>query len=241
MTRYRGRRASPFLRAACEEKETSMKTVSLAAVLPLIALSSVCSAIPLAPGQTAVADLMPDHPNEVPFFLGPDGQPAVGALPLFPIQGGYSPYIFRNTTNNHLTFTWDLSYGDPLRLQTITFTGYQGYTVDAGYQNALPLNLTIVPSTITRSLDGDSLTFFFGGGAPVAGKINLLIRTNATDYSGGSVALQFVNQDPLAGLDPLKAFSPAPFSTTAPVPELSSFSLLTLATASLVLRTRRRA
>jgi hypothetical protein len=204
-----------------------MKLTTLSAMLPLLALTTLSHAVTIAPGQTLAPNLLPADPNEVLLFSN--------SVPLPTINGGYTYSSRINTVTNDLGFRFALGYGINLELQTITVEGYQGYTVDAGY-----LGGSIIPTSVARSADGDSITFTFNP-APASGSIDLMLRTDASDTVVGTAELQFVNTAPLGGVSTsFNMYQPAA-NAVAPVPEISTLSGLLLATASLAFRYRRRA
>jgi len=96
-----------------------------------------------------------------------------------------------------------------------TTTDFTGFSTDVGYTLA-PINLLgdvgfVIPTSVDRSLGGDTVGFNFGpplGFPPGGDTLNLVIETNAIYYTAGQ--LNFID----GGVAAHAAFAP----TTAPEP-----------------------
>jgi hypothetical protein len=221
-----------------------MKLPTVAAALALAtlpALAPSAHAITLAPGQTATPDLLSLSPNDEDYYLYRDGIPSASAVPIAVIgQGGYAHSVIINTVTKKLSFDWSIGYSPLAPLESISFDGYAGYSVDAGYESGT----NTFPISVSRSLDGDRITYTFDTASSASpSRIDLLLRTDATDfYNGSSIAsLQFAGTPTFQNPYSLNADQPAPFVTSSgPVPEPASLATLFLATGALALRLRRR-
>jgi hypothetical protein len=222
-----------------------MKTAALFATLALAALTPLAHAITLNPGQSATPDTLPFYaPNEVDVTGG--GDATLIAYPGIPVAGYYSFGVAHNSLNGNTSYNFHITLSAPLPLTSISFKGYAGVSVDAGFINGD----TFVPSSVSRSADGDVITFSFDSLPTFAdpsraiADANFILRTDAPDFAEyfQSANLSFVDSSLPGGNFglTLNAIAPAPIVTNAPVPELSSLSLLMLAGSALAVRYRRR-
>ena len=92
-----------------------------------------------------------------------------------------------------------------------TTAAFTGYLTDVGYNPLSTIDLlgfvsTIIPTTVDRSFAGDTIGFNFGilGFPPGASSFDLIIETNATQFSGG--ILNFID----GGVAQVPGFAPSP-------------------------------
>jgi hypothetical protein len=147
---------------------------------PLIPLS------PAYPGGPFLADTM------IQSFTTPSGL----------LSGTTREVVFTDTVTGGLDFVYAISNNFPPAsvdgLVRSTLANFTGFTTDVGYDpttvpNLLGLTGTILPTTIDRSLGGDTIGFNFGliGFPPGTSTFNLVIETNATMF--GSGLLSFID------------------------------------------------
>jgi hypothetical protein len=221
-----------------------MKIVTLAAVLSLLALSTVCSAVSLAPGQTLVPNAVqyPQVPNQlVPGSFYTDFPYPSSSIQTHLLLNGY-----QNTDTLDTLYVTELAFRAPVGISGVTLHGYQGVTVDAGY---IPVASAVIPTLVSRSADGDTITWTFNGFSSTPnpsdpstyGWAVLLMLTDSHSSALAPQEITFVDSSAPNGIYTYATSGLSPHAAvTAPIPELSSLSALLLGAGSLALRYRRR-
>ena len=185
--------------------------------------------VPVAPGGTVMPGLVaPGTPPGV--FLASITQTLSGTF-----TGTLTTAAFREAGGT-LDFYYQISIasGDAVaRLTTINFTGSAtavGFRVDG----ASPfVHGTILPTGADRNAAGNLVGFSFGAPiAPGLTSVVLVISTDATNFTSGSITLTGVTGGTLT--------TGAPFAPVAPVPEPVSVLLLGTGLAGVAAKVRKR-
>jgi len=173
-------------------------------------------------------------------------------------MGTLQELVYRENATGRLDFAYSLGGGTSaaqLDLISIQWLGPGVKIVDAGY---LPSDSSaIFPDLIFQSTPTASVQFFFPNDVPLAGAVPgapsgagrastalVVLRTTATDFvATGTLGFLSVtpNSDPLLtviGRGDVEGFVPLG-EGTAPVPELSSMTMVAMAAVALAWRTRR--
>jgi hypothetical protein len=134
--------------------------------------------------------------------------------------------VYENNSLGTTDFLFQLkNTGSVSALENFTIQAYAGYLTTVGYETDSPSGFssgTVAPATISRSADGNSLTFNFGANGIVEGSTSevFFVQTNALDYNAnGSAITQYYNSQ--FQTTALNIYQP----TGAVIPEPSSLTL----------------
>jgi hypothetical protein len=118
--------------------------------------------------------------------------------------GTYNAYVWSpDPDTGFTTIAFNFAHGTGDALETVSLSSFGTYTTDV-----VAVGPGVNATTVTRSSNGNVLTFHFDGGVSTSSD-TFVIRTNSTIFSGGSI--QFID----GGVSTDLSFSPVPLPATA--------------------------
>jgi hypothetical protein len=189
------------------------------AALATAALAASASATPLTPGTTQTPVLFDVIPVGSTLLADTGLSSFIGknALNQINFTGNYEQWVYLDSLTHSLDFVTRVS-NDATSMDgigTVSLTDYHGYTTDVSWDLLHPG--MVLPDKSARQSSGDTVGFIFDstadGIAPGLTASDLIVKTNATSYTTGTINLI----DGAVSTDP--AFAPT-------TPEPGSLALL---------------
>lgn len=205
----------------------ALRSAGWMALALCLVFATAASATPLFPGQSITP--APVLVDPIPGTLLADTGIVNFTTGAF-LSGSTREVVFTDAVTGDLDFVYAISNSSASTDSIVrsTIASFAGFITNVGYDLTANPNLLgsapiVLPTSIDRSLAGDTIGFNFAAGfgpplplAPGLSSTNLVIETNATAFSSG--VINFID----GGTATVNGFAP----TLTPTPEPASYLLM---------------